>query len=124
MVYNSCSKLELRSVNVWIVNVWGGPTPPREMTAERIKTLRERKGLTQSTLARMIGITRSSVNAWEMGISTPSTQYLVELAKIFNVSTDYLLGLEATSSINTDGLSEEDILAVHMLVEQLRKKNQ
>ena len=98
--------------------------PPREMTAERIKTLRERKGLTQSTLARMIGITRSSVNAWEMGLSTPSTQYLIELSKYFNVSTDYLLGLEATSTINTDGLSEEDILAVHMLVEQLRKKNQ
>ncbi len=108
-------------------DILGGPiTPPnkREMTSERIKTLRERKGLTQSTLARMIGITRSSVNAWEMGISTPSTRYLVELAKIFHVSTDYLLGLEATSSINTDGLSEEDILAVHMLVEQLRKKNQ
>ena len=108
-------------------SILGSPiTPPnkREMTSERIKTLRERKGLTQSTLARMIGITRSSVNAWEMGISTPSTKYLVELAMIFNVSTDYLLGLEATSSINTDGLSEEDILAVHMLVEQLRKKNQ
>ena len=112
-------------MTVLFVNVRGVSTPPlREMTSERIKTLRERKGLTQSSLAKKLGVTRSSVNAWEMGLSTPSTQYLIELSKFFNVSTDYLLGLEATSTINTDGLNKEDILAVHMLIEQLRKKNQ
>ena len=101
----------------------GPHTPPQEeMVADRIKTLREQKGLTQSTLARKIGITRSSVNAWEMGISTPSTQYLIQLAEIFNVSTDYLLGLEATSTISTDGLNEEDIHVVHELIEHLRNK--
>lgn len=96
--------------------------PQMKMVAQRIKSLREQKGLTQSTLARKIGITRSSVNAWEMGISTPSTQYLIELAGIFNVSTDYLLGLESTSTISTDGLSEDDIHVVHELVEHLRNK--
>ena len=63
------------------------------MIAERIKQLREQNALTQSALAKQLGITRSSVNAWEMGISVPSTQYLVELAEIFRVSTDYLLGV-------------------------------
>ena len=43
---------------------WGFYTPPQmKMVAQRIKSLREQKGLTQSTLARKIGITRSSVNA-------------------------------------------------------------
>ena len=39
------------------------------MIAERIKTLRETNNLTQSALAKKLNVTRSSVNAWEMGIS-------------------------------------------------------
>ena len=64
------------------------------MVSDRIKHLRETKAMTQSDLAKELGITRSSVNAWEMGISVPSTQYIVELASIFKVSTDYLLGVD------------------------------
>ena len=60
-------------------------------TAERIKTLRENFGLSQAELAGRLDITRSSVNAWEMGISVPSTQYIVELAQLFGVSTDFIL---------------------------------
>ena len=50
------------------------------MIADKIKLLREKSGLTQAELAKQIGITRSGVNAWEMGISVPSTHYIVELA--------------------------------------------
>ena len=55
------------------------------MIADRIKSLREKSNRTQSELAKELGITRSSVNAWEMGISVPSTRYIVELANIFHV---------------------------------------
>ena len=48
--------------------------------ADRIKSLREGAGLTQAEIARALGISRSGVNAWEMGLSVPSTQYIVELA--------------------------------------------
>lgn len=44
------------------------------MIAEKIKSLRQQDSLTQAELAKRLGITRSSVNAWEMGISAPSTQ--------------------------------------------------
>ena len=54
--------------------------------------------MTQAELAKKLGITRSSVNAWEMGISVPSTQYIVELALLYNVSTDYLLGQDKMST--------------------------
>ena len=57
------------------------------MVADRIKTLREENQMTQAELARRLSITRASVNAWEMGISVPSTQYIVELAGIFNRNT-------------------------------------
>ena len=76
-----------------------------------------------SKLAKRLGITRSSVNAWEMGISVPSTQYVVEVAGLFGVSTDYLLGVESSVSISAVGLTEEDIRLVHAMVAHLREKN-
>ena len=51
------------------------------MIYDKIKLLREQKGLTQAELARKLGLTRAGVNAWEMGLSMPSTQYIVELAR-------------------------------------------
>lgn len=94
------------------------------MVADRIRYLREQNRLTQTELAKRLGITRSSVNAWEMGISVPSTQYVVELAEIFKVSTDYLLGVKSTSTIRTDGLNEQDIRLVNAVIAHLREKNQ
>lgn len=93
------------------------------MVADRIKFLRERIQLTQTELAKRLGITRSSVNAWEMGISTPSTQYIVELAEIFSVSTDYLLNVNATATVSVSGLTESDVLLVYELITHLRNKN-
>ena len=61
--------------------------------AGKIKQLREKSEMTQAELARELGLTHSSINAWEMGLSVPSTPFIVELAKLFGVSTDYLLGL-------------------------------
>ena len=86
------------------------------MVAERIKALREQQGITQTELAKQLSITRSSVNAWELGISTPSTQYIVELANIFDVSTDYLLGVQNTSTISVAGLSDKDIELVRSII--------
>ncbi len=90
------------------------------MVADRIKALREEKGLTQTDLSKLLGITRSSVNAWEMGISVPSTQYIVELAHIFKVSTDHLLCVDNSASISIAGLSEKDIQLVHNIISHLR----
>ena len=59
---------------------------------ERIHDLRERSGMTQTDLALRMGVTRSGVNAWEMGISKPTLDNLVTLSRIFHTTTDYLLG--------------------------------
>lgn len=93
------------------------------MIAEKIKFLREQKNYTQTELAKKLGITRSSVNAWEMGISVPSTQYIVELSNIFSVTTDYLLGVNKTSAIDISGLTEQDIEMIYTLAEYLKSKN-
>lgn len=93
------------------------------MIADKIKILRESKDLTQSDIAKKMGITRSSVNAWEMGISIPSTQYIVELALLFNVSTDYILDIPKTATINVNGLSDKEVSAVAKIIECLRGGN-
>ncbi|MBE6945817.1 MAG: helix-turn-helix transcriptional regulator [Ruminococcaceae bacterium] len=93
------------------------------MISDRIKDLRELNNMTQAELARQLGITRSSVNAWEIGISVPSTQYIVELAQTFGVSTDYLLCVESTATISVSGLDEDDLRLVSTLVNHLKQKN-
>lgn len=92
------------------------------MIAERIKMLRENQHLSQTDLSKKLGITRSSINAWEMGISTPSTTYLVELSSIFHVSVDYLLGLEKNISIDITGLDTEQVRILTDLAEHFRKE--
>lgn len=85
-------------------------------TAEKIRELREAKLLTQSDLARKLSVTRSSVNAWEMGISTPSIENIIELSKIFHVSTDYILGLENQTMINISTLNVDEKEIIHRLL--------
>lgn len=92
------------------------------MIADKIKLLREKRGITQSELAKRLGITRSGVNAWEMGISVPSTQYIVELSLFFGVSTDYLLGLSQTATVSVDGLNDREISSILEIIECYRAK--
>ena len=90
--------------------------------SERIKELREKQNLTQSSLAKKLNITRSAVNAWEMGISVPNVEKLVELSSLFNVSVDYLLGINNSFNINISNLSEEEKKLVLNLVNILSEK--
>lgn len=92
------------------------------MVAEKVRMLREQRGLSQAELAKQLGITRSSVNAWEMGISVPSTQYVVELANLFSVSTDYLLGVDASATVSAAGLTDADINLIHSIIEHIRQR--
>lgn len=91
------------------------------MIGERIKLLREKAGYSQAELARKLSVTRSSVNAWESGLSAPTAVYIIELAKLFRVSTDYLLGLDTTNVLNLSGLTDEEIHILYSMIEYFRK---
>lgn len=91
------------------------------MTSERIKELRQARGWTQADLARRLGVTRNGVNSWEQGLSMPSPASLVDLAKMFSVSTDYLLGVERLDMVNVSGLDERDVAILAELADRLRK---
>ena len=90
------------------------------MTSDRIKALREARGWTQAELARRMNMTRNGINSWEQGLSMPSPQSLVDLARLFSVSTDYLLGVEKHNTVNVTGLDEKDVALIAQLAERLR----
>lgn len=62
--------------------------------AERLKELREDRNLSELQLAKELKISQATINRWEHGLRIPNLEMLVILAKYFNVSTDYLCGLE------------------------------
>lgn len=60
----------------------------------RLKELRTEKGVSQKDLGVAIGATYSAVSYWEKGINEPKISHVIALCKYFDVSADYLLGLE------------------------------
>ena len=64
-----------------------------EIFCKRIKELREEKELTQKALAEQLNTTNSAVCDWEKGRTQPDLEMLAKLACLFEVSTDYLVGL-------------------------------
>ena len=61
--------------------------------AKSLKELRTEAGLTQAMLAEKIGVSQRSVSNWENGARQPDYDTLIGLAKYFEVSIDYLLGV-------------------------------
>lgn len=92
------------------------------MICHTIKQLREDAGFSQSALAKKLNVTRSTVNAWEMGLSAPTTQYVVDIARLFRVSADYLLGLSTEMTLVLDGLEEEEKKILYSLVDYFNQK--
>lgn len=92
------------------------------MICDKIKELRERAGFSQAQLAKKLDVTRSSVNSWEMGLSTPTTQYIVALAKLFHVSSDYILEIDSSDKINLEGYSAEEKQLLYNLINYFDKK--
>jgi len=93
------------------------------MIGDKIRYLRELNGYTQATLANKLGISRSSINAWEIGISSISIKNVEQLAILFNVSSDFLLDLNSSASINVSGLTDEQVVMVLQFVEHIRSLN-
>jgi len=93
------------------------------MIHEKIKELREQAGYSQAQLAKKLDVTRSSVNAWEMGLSTPTTQYIVALTKLFHVSADYILGIEKERSLSLRGYTPDEIELVFALLKYIDKNH-
>ena len=77
--------------------------------ADKLIELRKKAGMSQEELAEKLGVSRQSVSKWEGAQSTPDLNRILEISKIFDVSTDYLLKdeIEAGKEISEKSISDE-----------------
>ena len=90
----------------------------------KLKELRTQAGLTQKELAEKIQVTKSVISYYELQERNPSPEILIKLSRIFHVTTDYLLGLDAAQTLDISGLDDEDVQLLQHTISVLRNKNQ
>lgn len=74
----------------------------------RLKELRTERCLSQTELAKKIETTQRNLSNWENGINEPDFETLIRIADVFQVTTDYLLGLEPTVDFSAQNISPVD----------------
>ncbi|AEB15415.1 helix-turn-helix domain-containing protein [Treponema succinifaciens] len=90
------------------------------MLNEQIRELRNIRGISQIQLANKLGVTKQSVSNWENDNILPSIEMLVKIANFFEVSTDYLLGLDKKRTLDVENLTEIQISHIQLIVDDLR----
>ena len=92
------------------------------ITANRLRELREQKGLSQGDVAKLIDVTRTAYAAYETGQNKP-TRKLQELSDLFGVSTDYILGNDKTETEIKYSADEQRLIEVYRKLDDRGKKN-
>ncbi len=87
----------------------------------RLRTLRLKANMTQGELAKKLNLTKSVISAYETDLRLPSYDVLIHIAKVYNVSTDFLLGVEKRNELDLSGLSQEETEALLSLIKAMKK---
>ena len=90
------------------------------MLGTRIKELRKEFGLSQVDLAAQMEVTKQTISNWENENIQPSVDMLVGLANVFNVTTDYLLGLDDVPRLSIEGLPLSFAAHLAQIIEDFR----
>ena len=90
------------------------------MLGTRIKELRKEFGLSQVDLAARMEVTKQTISNWENENIQPSVDMLVGLANVFNVTTDYLLGLDDVPRLSIEGLPMSFAAHLAQIIEDFR----
>lgn len=89
--------------------------------SERLRQLRYKSGFSQRQVAERIHVAQSAISCYEAGSKTPTLENLVELARLYRCSTDYLLGFDNRTnkpmSIKLDSLTEKQTAIIYSLLE-------
>lgn len=93
------------------------------MLNQRIREIRQARGMSQVELAGLLGVTKQSVSNWENDNIQPSVEMLVSLSKTLSVSADYLLGLDDRQTLDISGLSPQVAGHLQLLINDLKTKN-
>ena len=91
-----------------------------KMLSAHIRQLRSLRGMTQTDLARILGVSKQSVSNWENDNIQPSVEMLVKICRCFSVSADYMLDLSQRQYLETTGLTVEQLSHLQQVVDDLR----
>lgn len=89
----------------------------------RLKLLRQKYGFSQKDVAQKLQISTSIVSGYETGERTPSTEVLLSISYLYNISTDYLLGRDTNPPkviIDTSDLSDIQIKAIKTMIDSFK----
>ncbi|MBQ5683006.1 MAG: helix-turn-helix transcriptional regulator [Peptococcaceae bacterium] len=87
----------------------------------KLKTLRIQRQMTLKDVACRVGVSKSIISAYENGSRRPSYEMLIKLARLFDVTTDYLLGLEQKKQLDLSGLTIAQQESLYNLVSVMRQ---
>ncbi len=104
---------------------------------EKIKKLRQERGWNQEYVAQKLNISIPALSRYESGTYEPKSMSIIsDFAKLYDVTTDYLLGLAleydesvkdirmaSYNGVDVEGLSDKDIEEIKQFVEFVRNKN-
>ncbi len=95
-----------------------------ETIGRRLKRLRKSEGLSQDAVSDLIYVSRETIRDWENDVCRPTCDSLIALAKYYQVSVDYILGVSDAQSIRLDRLTNDEAKAITLLVQAMEKANQ
>ena len=94
------------------------------MVGDQIRVLRTARKITQTQLAKELGVSKQSVSNWENNNIAPSVDMVRKIALYFRCSADFLLELnEGRFMIEIDDLTEEQRACVQMIADQFHDSN-
>lgn len=89
----------------------------------RLRSLREASRLSQEQLGKKVGRSKSVISSYENNIKFPPAEILVQMAVIFNVSLDYLVGIDKNEMVPISGLSEAQKALIRLIACEFKDNN-
>lgn len=90
------------------------------MFGNRIAELRLARNWTQVQLAQKLNVSKQTVSNWENNNILPSIDLLIKLARLFSVSTDYILALDSREYIEVSGLTDVQRAHIQQIIDDLK----
>lgn len=87
-----------------------------------LRKLRKQHGYSQEVLGNKIGKSKSVVSSYENNLKIPPVDILTSLALLYNVSLDYLVGIDKNEMVSIEGLDPKQRELLHAIMDELQHK--
>lgn len=85
-----------------------------QQIGSRLSVCRQNKNMTQEELAYRLGVTPQALSKWERGLSLPDTSILPAIARMLEISTDFLLGINQQNTMGGDGCKLQQMIGENL----------